>query len=168
LKLDLNRVLDREGEVEVVATDVDLCDFRYRGVSPFNSPVKLLAKAQNRAGVVTLNCTYDYTLELTCDRCLTPFTQAVNKVAEHTVLRTLNSVDNDEYLVTEDGFIELSELATNDIILSLPSKFLCDKNCKGLCPICGCDLNHSSCSCVTKEIDPRLAVLDKFFDEDEE
>jgi len=41
---------------------------------------------------------------------------------------------------------------------------LCDEDCKGLCPKCGQDLNQGQCGCVTKEIDPRLAVLQKFLD----
>ena len=35
-------------------------------------------------------------------------------------------------------------------------------DCKGLCPKCGKDLNEGKCNCQTKEIDPRLEVLKKF------
>ena len=47
-------------------------------------------------------------------------------------------------------------------------KDLCKEDCKGLCPKCGCDLNEKECSCTTKEIDPRWAVLKNFKPKSEE
>ena len=84
----------------------------------------------------------------------------------HTVVRSLQNTpeEDDEYLVAPDGFIELSELAANDVIPELPSRILCREDCKGLCPVCGCDRNVTQCSCETKVSDPRLAALDKFFE----
>lgn len=166
MRLDLNKVLDREGEAEVVTADVDLCDFSYRGVAPFRAPIALSAEARNHAGVVTLDCVYRYTLELSCDRCLTPFNVPCNQRHTHTVVRSLNTGHDDDYLVLPDGIVELDELAANDVLLELPAKFLCKDDCKGLCPVCGCDLNQSSCSCDTRQTDPRLAVLDDFFQKD--
>lgn len=165
MKLDLSRVLECEGDAEVVSANVDLTQFSYRGVTPFKEPISLQAKAVNRAGVVTLNCTYDYTLHLVCDRCLTTITRGVTQNADHTVVRTLNNSEDDDFLLVADGIVELTELATNDIILELPGKFLCSEDCKGLCPVCGQDLNHGGCDCETKTIDPRFAALDKFYEE---
>ena len=154
-----------EGDAEVVTADVDLLNFSYRGVTPFEKPIVLTARACNRAGVVTLDCAYRYTLCLVCDRCLAPFTQEVDHTISHTVVRALNTSEDDDYVVAPDGIVELTELATNDVILSLPGKFLCRDDCKGLCPACGCDLNQVSCICARKEPDPRLAALDKFFED---
>ena len=33
------------------------------------------------------------------------------------------------------------------LILDHPIRFLCQENCKGLCPFCGADLNEGSCDC---------------------
>lgn len=165
MKLDMNRVLDREGEADVVTANVDFREFSYRGVSPFEAPVVLRAEARNHCGVVTLDCVYGYTLHLSCDRCLTPFTRKVEQKHTHTVVRALNSAENDDFLVVPDGIVELFELAANDIITELPGKFLCGEDCKGLCAKCGCDLNKRSCGCVTNQTDPRLAALDLFFED---
>ena len=165
MKLDLSKVFDAEGEVVVVAADVDLRWVKYRGLSPFNELIACEAKACNRAGIVTLSCSYRYTLSLSCDRCLTPYTDEISKTFEHTVVRSLNSSDeDDEYVVAPDGIVELNALATNDIIPELPSKFLCKEDCKGLCPVCGCNLNTNECDCKTEEPDSPFAALDKFFD----
>lgn len=163
MKLDLNQVLECVGDAEVVTAYVDLTQFSYRGVSPFKEPVSLEAKATNRAGVVTLNCTYRYTLALTCDRCLTTITRGVTQTENHTVVRALQNGEDDDFLVAPNGIVELDQLAEGDIVMELPGKFLCSEGCKGLCALCGCDLNHGSCSCATRQTDPRLAALDKFY-----
>ncbi|MFO7841307.1 MAG: DUF177 domain-containing protein, partial [Fidelibacterota bacterium] len=38
-------------------------------------------------------------------------------------------------------------------------KKLCSPDCKGLCPICGANLNHMNCSCKTENYDPRWDKL---------
>ncbi|NMA14219.1 MAG: DUF177 domain-containing protein [Clostridia bacterium] len=42
-------------------------------------------------------------------------------------------------------------------------KTLCREDCKGLCPICGSNLNIKQCRCERESIDPRLAALKNFF-----
>ncbi|MEA5010900.1 MAG: DUF177 domain-containing protein [Angelakisella sp.] len=166
MKFDLCKVMDREGESDVVTGDVDLSGYKHRGVFLIKEPVQLTAKAENRAGVVSLDCAYRFTLNLTCDRCLTPFTKQVTQQSEHTVVRALNGRDDDDFIVAPDGIVELTELATNDIVLELPNKFLCSVDCKGLCPVCGCNRNTACCNCNTQAIDPRLEALNKFFEDD--
>jgi uncharacterized protein len=167
MKFDLNRLLDGAGGSEVVTDDVDLSQYRHRGMFPFKAPVRLTAEAKSRAGVVSLSCTYRYTLDLVCDRCLAPFSKEVTQTVSHTVVRALQNPgdeDDEEYLLAPDGLVELTELATNDVIPELPSRTLCREDCKGLCPICGCDRNKTQCQCQVREEDPRLAALDKFFE----
>lgn len=72
MKLDLNRVLELPGEADVVTADVDLTTVKHAGRPLFTAPVNVTAKAVNRAGVVTLDCTYRFTLHVLCDRCLAP------------------------------------------------------------------------------------------------
>lgn len=165
MKLDINHVLECVGDAEVVTANVDLTQFSYRGVSPFKEPISLEAKAVNRADVVTLDCTYRYTLHLICDRCLTTITRGVTQNETHTVVRLLQNSEDDDFLVAKDGIVDISQVAEGDIVMELPGKFLCREDCKGLCLLCGCDLNHDSCGCVTKQTDPRLAALDKFLED---
>ena len=78
---------------------------------------------------------------------------------QHVLVTSLNQEDNDEFILVEDMHLDVSELAESDIILALPSKFLCKQDCRGLCPRCGKDLNDGDCDCDTREIDPRLESL---------
>lgn len=167
MKFDLNKLLDGARVSEVVTDDVDLSRYSAGGESPFRSPVQITANASNRVGVVSLDCTYRYTLALRCDRCLAPVVREMTLTVPHTVVRSLQnagSEEDDEYLVAPDGVVELEELATNDVIPELPAKVLCREDCKGLCPSCGCDRNVTRCGCEEKQTDPRLAALDKFFE----
>ena len=58
----------------------------------------------------------------------------------------------------EGDAIDGHRLLAEQILLALPMKLLCDEDCRGLCPVCGADLNHTRCGCET-EIDSRLAPL---------
>ena len=65
----------------------------------------------------------------------------------------------------EEGQINLSTPVRDLILLSLPQIRLCDKDCAGLCPQCGINLNAKNCGCKTDEVcDPRLAVLQQLKD----
>jgi uncharacterized protein len=72
-----------------------------------------------------------------------------------------HEVDEAVVRITPHGGYELNPaaLAWEEFSLALPVKPLCRKNCKGLCPSCGVNLNRESCACERTTDDPRLAVL---------
>ncbi|HEY8208788.1 MAG TPA: DUF177 domain-containing protein [Myxococcaceae bacterium] len=55
--------------------------------------------------------------------------------------------------------IDLDPIVREQVLLALPVSVVCRDECKGLCPVCGQDLNEAECSCERKVVDPRLAVL---------
>lgn len=130
----------------------------------FHSPVQIDGEIVNQAGIVTLDYTARFTLALSCDRCLKPFTRDYSFHFTHGLVTRLEGDADDAYfLVIPDMRLDLAETARTDILLELPAKFLCTEDCKGLCPTCGQDLNLGGCSCEKKEIDPRWKALDSFF-----
>ena len=44
-------------------------------------------------------------------------------------------------------YIDLGEEIRQEIILANPPKVLCSKDCKGICPKCGANLNKEKCKC---------------------
>ncbi len=50
--------------------------------------------------------------------------------------------------------IDLTEGVREDIVLALPQSHLCSEDCRGLCPVCGQNLNLGSCSCAQPEATP--------------
>ncbi|HEY3452204.1 MAG TPA: DUF177 domain-containing protein [Myxococcales bacterium] len=55
--------------------------------------------------------------------------------------------------------IDLGAIAREQILLALPMDLLCKDECKGLCAVCGQDLNVKECGCQRKVADPRWAAL---------
>ena len=119
----------------------------------------------NRAGIVSLSGKADYTVNAPCDRCAVPVQKQVSVPLEHTLLVALSNGDEDtgEYIIVSDMRLNLDEVVTEDVILEFDSKLLCSPECKGLCPICGADLNESQCNCK-QPIDPRLEGLLQFLE----
>jgi len=70
-------------------------------------------------------------------------------------------VDDDDLSTAyyEGDAIDLDQLIREQLYLALPMKPLCTETCRGLCPLCGINLNRSACACERTWDDPRLAVL---------
>ncbi len=64
------------------------------------------------------------------------------------------------------GSIELDELVRDTLLAAQPLSNICKPDCKGLCPVCGANLNHGDCGCNTFVPDPRLAALQEFMTKD--
>lgn len=55
--------------------------------------------------------------------------------------------------------LDVSALLWEEFSLALPVKPLCAPECRGVCPVCGTNLNQGPCGCSSDEGDPRLATL---------
>lgn len=55
--------------------------------------------------------------------------------------------------------IDLDPIIREQVLLALPVSVLCREDCKGLCTVCGQDLNEKDCGCERKVVDVRLAKL---------
>ena len=115
----------------------------------FAAPVAVSGEFYNRAGIVTLKYTVSCTLDVVCDRCLTELKRDYSYDFSHTVVPSLQSEGDiyDTYLVAQHDSVDMNETAISDLLLMLPTKMLCREDCKGLCDICGCNLNERTCNC---------------------
>jgi uncharacterized protein len=110
-------------------------------------------------------------LELPCSRCLEPFTTLVDSAFDlryQPHAHPAGSGHEAERQIEEDDLstafydneeIDLGQLMREQFYLALPMKPLCGEDCRGLCPICGTNLNRETCDCKRQWDDPRLAVL---------
>lgn len=144
--INLRQLYEIVGEKQIVdyAVAAERLD-EVKGYS-FACPVTVKGTIVNRAGIVFLDYSVEFTLSAVCDRCLLEFERTYNWSFEHILVRQTNT-DNDEYIVTESDSLDMDELAVMDILLQIPSKMLCKDDCKGLCPHCGTDLNNNDCDC---------------------
>ena len=107
-------------------------------------------------------------LELPCSRCLEPFSCAVDVPFDLVYHPQTSNVGEGEKEVEEEDLstafyddqkIDLAQLMREQFYLALPMKPLCGDGCRGLCPVCGTNLNRGTCDCTREWEDPRLAVL---------
>lgn len=97
--------------------------------------------------------------ELECVRCLTNFQQPLNiSFTELYAFSTRYATDSG-LLMPETGIIDLTPVLREYALLEIPISPLCKPDCKGLCPICGNNLNETTCNHEEASVDPRLASL---------
>lgn len=124
-------------------------------------------RVENHAGCLTLEGELALDGEFRCARCCRSFRRVFRFPMSYRLAETLAGEDTEEFLLLEDGCLDLSEVVRCQLLLELPGRFLCREDCLGLCPVCGCDRNVTQCSCDLRERDPRWDVLQKFFDEED-
>lgn len=148
MKLMLRELFEADNVTKRLECELDLGEHRLPAGFCQNGAIKLSGEANNRAGIVKLKFTVAVPLRLVCDRCLTEFEKAFEYEFSHILVRRLNAEsDDDEYVVCENDFLDLNDLAVCDMLLSFPTKILCREDCRGLCPKCGCNLNENDCDC---------------------
>ena len=147
MKINLKQLFNITGESKDI--DYSITTEELSGIrgSSFVAPVKVKGRIYNKADVVYLDYSAEFTLLNVCDRCLKEFEKTYCFEFSHIVVPSV-SRDNDEYIVADGESIELNDIAVTDILLQLPTKILCREDCKGLCMVCGCDLNESECNCL--------------------
>lgn len=160
---ELEPIFNNIGMTLPVDYTMDFADVELNGTKPFVTPIRVQGQFRNSAGVVSVSVCAQFSLSMDCDCCASPITEAYNIPVEHVLVTELNDENNDELICIDSLRFCLDELVSDDIFLSLPSKFLCDPDCKGLCPKCGHNLNEGPCSCK-KSVDPRLEGLLQLLD----
>lgn len=129
------------------------------GDFPFKSPVQLNVTAVNRAGLVDLIVKANLEITTHCDRCFDDLIKQLEFTFNHRLAVNLNDDENDDYIETPDYQLDIDDLVISDILLEMPSKVLCKEDCKGLCQVCGQDLNKGNCECSKEPTDPRFEIL---------
>jgi uncharacterized protein len=136
----------------------------------FESPLQSEVKIRKTGRSVLITGNVQTTLRLQCVRCLKEFSYPLSSNFELT-LHPLKEAPSEEEIELgseemESNFfkgeeIHLSEVACEQIFLEIPYQPICGEDCKGLCPICGKDLNLSSCECVKEEFSSGFSALQK-------
>jgi len=98
-----------------------------------------------------------------CSRCLKKITRALESELKFLLKEEKNQIilesNEGENRIQKGNSFNIDSLVRESLILSLPLKPLCSADCKGLCSICGADLNLSTCGCKKEVVDPRWEKL---------
>ena len=122
-------------EMEVLSDTIRFEDVVVEGEYFSTGDSRISLRATARAKVVSR-----------CSRCLEPVQEAVRAEIDALYARQPDPEDPDLY-VFEFHALELEDAVKDALLLELPLQFFCRPDCKGLCPVCGANLNRETCTC---------------------
>lgn len=99
-----------------------------------SGPVQAKMKAEIQDGAAWAWVEVKTKLSLACARCLERYEMDVRPFFD------VETPTTEEYLDVDDDIRQ-------NLLLALPAKPLCSPSCKGLCVVCGKNLNKGACGC---------------------
>jgi len=96
--------------------------------------------------------------QLACSRCLNDYWQPL-EISFTEMFSAHPAEDSGEQKLPTDGSIDLTPIIRDYATLEIPIRQICAEDCKGLCVVCGMDLNQKDCGHRQESIDPRLEGL---------
>ena len=85
-----------------------------------------------------------------CVRCLSEFQQYLETSFDELYAFNSRSESDSGLTVPEDGNIDLAPLIREYLLIEVPISPICRPDCKGLCPVCGENLNETICEHVAQ------------------
>ncbi len=161
MKIDLAKAMavDNYDWQTTISFDMDQIKL-IQGTFPVleKSPVALFVHHVND-GKMQIRLTVDISTEIPCDRCLEPVSHQFAVEAD----REIHPGVGEEPSYMKGTVLDADELIFQEILLHWPARILCQEDCKGICPVCGADLNQGECGCDRQVPDPRMAAIQDIF-----
>lgn len=117
---------------EPVSLDLDREDIK------LTEPITVSAQITKGINNISVELKINATLHLNCSRCLDKISIPLNKKS------------NINFTTYGKNEIDLTDSLREEIVLAYPTKPLCQDDCRGLCQVCGQNLNQGKCSCKSK------------------
>jgi uncharacterized protein len=153
-----------EKRYAVESTDLDIYDDLHLA-APIAGEVRLSHTGRSILARASLSTA----IETSCSRCLTQIVAPIDVEIDEVALpsididtgQPIDSGDEPDALRLDDHHeLDLDEPIRAAISLAEPIALLCRPDCRGLCPVCGADLNTAIDHGHPDEaLDPRLAAL---------
>jgi len=105
-----------------------------------------------------------------CSRCLrrgdrkfaVEFEVFCDKIGAHKNRPLPDEEAGETYVAHHDGkVLDIGPVVREAVLLSSSMKALCREDCRGLCPVCGINLNDETCGCAASKPDTRWSALAK-------
>ncbi len=158
--IDISNILDKDYFEEELSFDFDEKILDLGNHITIKYPIKIniiISKSLNNI-LFKLKCKINY--EAICSRCLELYDGSFSIISEGNIVYKKNNGDFEENsLVIKNQSVNLDEFLYQEIASSIPMKFLCREDCKGLCEKCGVNLNDKNCECDKQSYDLRFEKL---------
>ncbi len=168
MKIDISDILSCEDMEATKSVPVGLMSFASKlGDFPITEKKPLEVRIANRQGSsLELQTEVALTVVIPCSRCL----KEVSRRLRFSIYREFPIVGGAAGgdALEDDGFLEgtlldIDQLVYGEMLAHWPTKVLCREDCKGLCKVCGQDLNEGTCGCGRTVPDPRMAAIQDIF-----
>jgi uncharacterized protein len=133
-----NKAIGTSREIPVEADEIKYEDFLVRDLT---SVVRI---SRTQEGLL-LQVHAEAEVQTNCTRCLEEFFLPISVAFDELYQFPSRHREETDLVLPHDGYIDLGPLYREYFILEMPIKRLCKPDCKGLCPICGANLNTATC-----------------------
>lgn len=126
---------------------------------PEDSPIDLDLRLESVIEGILVTGTAEARLVGECSRCLEPIEEESSFDIQELYFYPGHEAEEDAYRVSDEEEIDLEPVLREAVVLNLPFTPLCRRDCAGLCPDCGVNLNRHPDHDHGERIDPRWAAL---------
>ena len=126
----------------------------------FAEPVVLDAEYSYDGEGFLVTGTLSSSVIMNCTKCNEEFVKEFSvDYSERFMKVTEEEAEEQEVYSYSGDVLELDKMVSDLILLNAPMYGLCRPDCKGLCPVCGTNLNQSQCSCTEEDEKNPFSIL---------
>lgn len=152
MKLNISDIINVQGATKGICITKEIIEMpKAFSYVKLYKPVRLEGELESDRGAIYLSGILTTQVKITCDRC-------VCEMIHH-----VESEINESFGSITQSTIDLGPTIVETLLISLPMKALCHEKCKGICAVCGENLNEKSCDCDLEYTDPRLEKFNLLF-----
>lgn len=94
-----------------------------------------------------LNGTFGTRVCQSCVRCMEPVAENVEfEIDEMYLPNGQEESDQEDVFVLDSEVLDITDVVRQNLLMEVKEFPLCTAGCKGLCPVCGANLNTTTCS----------------------
>lgn len=153
MKFDITDIKKESGAVMEIRYQGPLVQDDLYDMISVKDDVLIEGTLTNQGEEVFLSGVLKLTYTGQCARCLKPVTRTMTLQLNERF--SSRDTDDDDVYPYEGNFVDLTKTVNDNIIVALPVRLLCSEQCKGLCPVCGKNLNQGSCQCRPEQEDKK-------------
>lgn len=158
----VDKVSNMEVPIELTTFRLGDLEYKFAKKEPVNLEIKNLGNRK-----VSIEGNTKCSVIIPCSRCLTgvevPFSFEFAHEVDFNKTEEERAEELDETNFISGYNLDVDTLVYEEILLNLPLHVLCNKECKGICKVCGRNLNEGSCDCDREDLDPRMSVIRDIF-----